>query len=175
MRPPHLGWSWLNETLSDEAAVNILTGIETRPNEMVPEPMECGGMRGFLQVGGVASQANTVFYCPQPRSDRPSPGDPSTRADARSQETQAPFIARSEAGSLRVGAPAIARPAARGLGLPGNLSAEAGPGADVGAVRWLGAFDRSHRDPLAAAFWGSVRGAGACGAESAFRSAAGAG
>ena len=45
MRPPHLGWSWLKETLSDEAALNILTGIETSPNEMVPDPMECGGIR----------------------------------------------------------------------------------------------------------------------------------
>jgi hypothetical protein len=36
----------LKETDSDEAAVNILTGIETRPNEMFPEPMECGGIRG---------------------------------------------------------------------------------------------------------------------------------
>ena len=48
MRPPHLGWIWLNETDSDEAAVNILTGIETSPNEMFPEPIECGGIQGSL-------------------------------------------------------------------------------------------------------------------------------
>src|SRR4249920_1730402 len=48
MRPPHLECNWLNETLSDEAAVNILTGIETNPNEILPDPMECGSISGFL-------------------------------------------------------------------------------------------------------------------------------
>src|SRR6187455_3066030 len=49
MRPPHFSWSWLKETPPAEAAVNILTGIETSPNERVPEPMECGGISWFLQ------------------------------------------------------------------------------------------------------------------------------
>src|SRR3954463_1776446 len=48
MRPPHFSWSRLNERLSDEAAVNILTGMETRPNESVPDPIECAGMDCFL-------------------------------------------------------------------------------------------------------------------------------
>jgi bifunctional non-homologous end joining protein LigD len=38
----------LKETPAAEAAVNILTGIETSPNERVPEPMECGGISWFL-------------------------------------------------------------------------------------------------------------------------------
>src|SRR5712664_3190502 len=44
IRPPHFSWSRLNERLSDEAAEYILTGIETRPNESVPDPIECGGI-----------------------------------------------------------------------------------------------------------------------------------
>ena len=35
----------------EEAAENILTGIETRPKEMVPDPMECGGMWGSSRWG----------------------------------------------------------------------------------------------------------------------------
>src|SRR5262250_742122 len=66
MRPPHFGWIWLKETLSDEAAVNIRMGIETRPKEIVPDPMECGGIRGSLPWE-LTEQASTVFYCPQPR------------------------------------------------------------------------------------------------------------
>ena len=44
MRVPHFACSRLNDTLPDEAAVYILTGIETSPNEIVPEPSECGAM-----------------------------------------------------------------------------------------------------------------------------------
>src|SRR5215470_135999 len=66
MRPPHFGWIWLKETLSDDAAVNIRMGIETRPKEIVPDPMECGGIRGSLPWE-LTEQASTVFYCPQPR------------------------------------------------------------------------------------------------------------
>src|SRR5688572_27405363 len=47
--PPHFSWSWLKETPPAEAAVYILMGIETSPNERVPEPMECGGISWFLQ------------------------------------------------------------------------------------------------------------------------------
>jgi hypothetical protein len=39
IREPHLAWSWLKLTLRDEAAVYIFTGMDTNPNEMVPEPM----------------------------------------------------------------------------------------------------------------------------------------
>ena len=34
-----------------EAAVYSLTGIETRPNEIVPDPSACGGMAGALPGG----------------------------------------------------------------------------------------------------------------------------
>src|SRR5262245_50083748 len=44
IRDPHLACSMLNATPFDDAAVNILTGMLTRPNEMVPEPMEWGGI-----------------------------------------------------------------------------------------------------------------------------------
>ena len=40
MRLPHLAWSRLKLTLADEAAVYSLTGIETSPKEIVPEPSE---------------------------------------------------------------------------------------------------------------------------------------
>jgi hypothetical protein len=40
----------LNETPPAEAAVNILIGIETRPNEMLADPMECAGMGSLLGV-----------------------------------------------------------------------------------------------------------------------------
>src|SRR5262245_41907090 len=43
-RPPHLGWSWLNDTPPAEAAVYMRMGIETRPNEMLADPVECGGI-----------------------------------------------------------------------------------------------------------------------------------
>ena len=39
MRPPHFLWSRLNERFCDEAAVYTLKGIDTRPKEIVPEPM----------------------------------------------------------------------------------------------------------------------------------------
>src|SRR5205814_4375564 len=41
----HTARSWLKATLPDEAAVSRRTGIDTSPNEIVPEPSECGGMR----------------------------------------------------------------------------------------------------------------------------------
>jgi hypothetical protein len=34
----------LKDTAAEEVAVYIFTGMETSPNEIVPEPMECGGM-----------------------------------------------------------------------------------------------------------------------------------
>jgi hypothetical protein len=34
----------LKATFADEAAVYIRMGIETSPNEIVPEPIECGAM-----------------------------------------------------------------------------------------------------------------------------------
>jgi len=34
----------LKATLAEEAAVYIFTGMETRPNEMVPDPIEWGGI-----------------------------------------------------------------------------------------------------------------------------------
>jgi hypothetical protein len=34
----------LKATLADELAVYIFTGIDTSPNEIVPDPMECGGI-----------------------------------------------------------------------------------------------------------------------------------
>src|SRR5262245_42861991 len=50
----------LNEMLIDEVAVYMRTGIETRPNEIVPEPMECAGMswvppKEFGSEGGTGS------------------------------------------------------------------------------------------------------------------------
>src|SRR5262245_56324854 len=48
MREPHTPWSWLNDTLAEPAAVYMRTGIDTRPNEMVPEPSECGGIVSLL-------------------------------------------------------------------------------------------------------------------------------
>src|ERR1051326_3730681 len=44
MREPHFAWSWLKATLMEEAAVYILTGMETSPKEIVPEPIEWGGI-----------------------------------------------------------------------------------------------------------------------------------
>jgi len=44
MREPHLACSMLKATFADEAAVYIRIGIETSPNEIVPEPIECGAM-----------------------------------------------------------------------------------------------------------------------------------
>src|SRR5215468_1726748 len=49
-RLPHLAWSWLKLTPPAEAAVYILTGMETSPKEIVPDPSECGGMAGALQM-----------------------------------------------------------------------------------------------------------------------------
>src|SRR5215475_15463570 len=49
-RLPHLAWSWLKLTPPAEAAVYILTGMETSPKEIVPDPSECGGMAGTLQI-----------------------------------------------------------------------------------------------------------------------------
>jgi hypothetical protein len=34
----------LKDTLAEDAAVKSRTGIETKPKETVPEPMECGAM-----------------------------------------------------------------------------------------------------------------------------------
>src|SRR5438477_12814378 len=70
MRPPHLGWIWLKAMPLEEAAENILTGIDTRPNEIVPDPMECGGIRRSSS-GEVAEDASTVFYFAQPIVHRP--------------------------------------------------------------------------------------------------------
>src|SRR5262249_53759942 len=44
MRPPHFGWIWLNDTPPADAAVYIRIGMDTSPNETVPDPMECRGM-----------------------------------------------------------------------------------------------------------------------------------
>jgi hypothetical protein len=44
IREPHLACRRLNDTLAEDAAVYIRTGMETSPNEIVPEPSECGGM-----------------------------------------------------------------------------------------------------------------------------------
>jgi hypothetical protein len=44
MRLPHFAWRRLNDTFPPEAAVYSLIGMETSPNEIVPEPIECGGM-----------------------------------------------------------------------------------------------------------------------------------
>ncbi len=41
---PHVACSMLKLTLADAAAVYIFTGMETSPNEMVPEPMAWGGI-----------------------------------------------------------------------------------------------------------------------------------
>jgi hypothetical protein len=48
IREPHFACSMLNATPADEAAVYIRTGMLTRPNEMVPEPMEWGGIESVL-------------------------------------------------------------------------------------------------------------------------------
>jgi hypothetical protein len=40
MRPPHFTWSMLKATLAEDAAVNIFTGIDTRPKDSVPDPIE---------------------------------------------------------------------------------------------------------------------------------------
>jgi hypothetical protein len=37
---------------AEAAAVYILTGIDTSPNEIVPDPIECGGMTVFLPRSG---------------------------------------------------------------------------------------------------------------------------
>src|SRR6267143_949262 len=65
IRPPHFSWSRLNESPMDEAAVYILTGIETSPNESVPDPMECGGI--LCPPWGTAGEANTMLCYTQPR------------------------------------------------------------------------------------------------------------
>jgi len=39
MRDPHLAWSRLNDTVADDVAVYIFTGMETSPKERVPEPV----------------------------------------------------------------------------------------------------------------------------------------
>src|SRR5207244_11409633 len=44
MREPHLACKRLNDTVCDDVAVYSRTGIETSPKEIVPEPMECGGI-----------------------------------------------------------------------------------------------------------------------------------
>src|SRR5262245_18370508 len=44
IRDPHLALSSWNDTFAEDAAGYILTGMETSPNEIVPEPSECGGM-----------------------------------------------------------------------------------------------------------------------------------
>jgi hypothetical protein len=46
-----LAWSWLKLTPPAEAAVYILTGMETSPKEIVPDPSECGGMIDVLPIG----------------------------------------------------------------------------------------------------------------------------
>src|ERR1051325_978161 len=45
MRLPHFAWSKLNPTAFEPAAGYSFTGIETRPNEIVAVPNECGGIR----------------------------------------------------------------------------------------------------------------------------------
>src|SRR5262249_21623561 len=50
-RLPHLAWSWLKLTPPAEAAVYILTGMETSPKEIVPDPSECGDMIDVLPTG----------------------------------------------------------------------------------------------------------------------------
>src|SRR5580765_4209780 len=73
MRPPHFWCSWLNETPPDDTDENILIGIETRPKEMFPDPMECGGIFVFLPKGQ-GPKASTAICYPQrrPRCHRPS-------------------------------------------------------------------------------------------------------
>ena len=44
MREPHFAWSMLKATFADEAAVYIFTGMDTRPKEMVPDPIAWGGI-----------------------------------------------------------------------------------------------------------------------------------
>jgi hypothetical protein len=44
MRLPHFAWSILKATDWEDAAGYNFTGMETRPKEIVPEPIECGGM-----------------------------------------------------------------------------------------------------------------------------------
>src|SRR5690349_13074478 len=67
-RPPHLGCSWLKETPPPDVAENILIGIETRPKEMFPDPMECGGISEFPLVEQARAKASTVICYPQTSS-----------------------------------------------------------------------------------------------------------
>jgi hypothetical protein len=41
----------LKLTPAEEAAAYMRTGIDTSPKEIVPDPIECGGMKGPLPAG----------------------------------------------------------------------------------------------------------------------------
>src|SRR5438132_14192607 len=60
MREPHLAWSRLKETVPAGVAVKSLIGMETSPNEIVPEPSACGGIVLGTIPRGPVSCANVL-------------------------------------------------------------------------------------------------------------------
>src|SRR5712692_6951833 len=44
IRWPHVAWSRWKATPAEAAAVYSLIGMDTSPNEIIPEPIECDGM-----------------------------------------------------------------------------------------------------------------------------------
>src|SRR5216683_8227854 len=60
IRVPHLAWSRLKETPAEEAAVYSLIGMDTSPNEIVAEPIECGGITLILCVSKSHGLAHTT-------------------------------------------------------------------------------------------------------------------
>src|SRR6266567_2457820 len=117
IRVPHVAWSRWKETPAETAAVYSLIGMATRPNEIVPEPIEWAGMSNppIGNVYGILLES----------------ADAPTGPERAPQITRAPLLfvmrgcpARSRPGPSRAGAPDRAyrgRQASGGDGTGGRL------------------------------------------------------
>src|SRR5262249_44656217 len=84
IRLPHLAWRRLNETPPDAAAVYRRTGMETSPKEMVPEPIEWGGIVCTVPRSSLRFKAERYLAGPTADGGRrdargPTPGGVSVR------------------------------------------------------------------------------------------------
>src|SRR5262249_48053630 len=112
MRLPHLAWRRWKLTPAEDAAVYIRIGIDTNPKEIVPDPIECGGMTPLPTRKSRRDEA----FCTVPRARYASKGPwaPQHLGSSRGRGP-APSDRRAAATPRRLPAQARPRPHPRAL------------------------------------------------------------